>query len=71
MNYECKTVPLIRLIATSRGFIKPLCETCQTLDCTNPIEKRKVSILGVTKEIKVFSSVDEANIVILCDGFSR
>ena len=71
MQYRCKTIALTKLIATPKGFVQPLCAFCKTGDCTNPIENRKVSVLGIMKQIKVFSRTEESNIVISCEGFSR
>ena len=50
MEYKCQTVSVSQLSITFGGFFMPLCKTCGTKDCTNPIEKMEISILGVTKK---------------------
>ena len=69
MEYKCQTVKLDRMIVTPQGFINPLCESCKTLDCSNPIEKRKVSIIGVTKVVKIYSRGQDARFVVQCEGY--
>lgn len=71
MEYECKTLNISQLNVGPQGFVMPLCETCRVADCTNPIEKRKMSIVGVTKEIKVYSRGGDPKIVIECRGYIR
>ena len=70
MEYRCRTVPLTGLIVSHDGFVKPLCESCKTLDCTNPIEKHKVSIVGVVKSIKVYIRGKQVYFVVDCQGYS-
>jgi len=69
MEYRCQTIKMSRMIVSSQGFFNPLCEKCTTQDCSNPIEKTKVSILGVTKKIKVYSRGQEPRFVVQCEGF--
>ena len=71
MEYKCQTVNLSQLYVTPGGFFMPLCESCKTRDCTNPIEKSKVSILGVTKEIKIFNRGIDPRFVVQCEGYSK
>lgn len=71
MEYKCKTVDMSQLTVTPKGFITPLCETCKVKDCTNPIEKLKVSVLGVTKKIKVYNRGLEPRFVVQCEGYTR
>ena len=70
MRYKCKTLPINKLLMTHRGFIDCLCSSCKTLDCSNYIEKRKISILGVKKEIKVYARGDEVSFVMECEGYT-
>jgi len=71
MEYNCQTMNLSQLLVSSKGFVMPLCESCRTKDCTNPIEKTKTSILGVTKEIKIFNRGVDPRIVVKCEGYIR
>jgi len=69
MEYKCKLQPANQLIPSYSGFVLPLCERCKTEDCTNPIEIRKISVLGVTKKVKVYSRGTDINFVVGCEGF--
>ena len=69
MKYKCKTCRLSKMETTYKGFIRPLCETCRTIDCTNPIEKKKVSILGINKELRVYSRGNQMSFVVACEGY--
>ncbi len=69
MKYKTKSIPMTQLIATNRGFLQPLCNDCQTLDCENDIEIKKVSILGITVEAKLLAKKDDSNMVIGCEGY--
>lgn len=69
MEYKCQTINMSRMVIGSKGFFKPICEICTTQDCSNPIEKTKVSVLGVTKEIKVYSRGAEPRFVVQCEGY--
>ena len=71
MEYKCKTIPIDKLIATPKGFIMPLCQDCTTIDCENPIEKRKISFVGVKKMVKVFSRGSQVGFVINCNGYTN
>ena len=71
MDYKCQTVNISQLNVTHVGFFIPLCETCKTMDCTNAIEKMKISILGVIKEIKTFNKGTEPRFVVQCEGYGN
>jgi len=71
MEYKCQTANISQLNVTANGFFMPLCETCKTMDCTNPIEKMKISILGVIKEVKTFNRGIEPRFVVQCEGYAR
>lgn len=71
MRYKCKTATVEKLINSYQGFVQPLCNDCKTVDCDNPIENRKVSILGINKRIKVFIKGSEASFVMFCEGYSE
>lgn len=70
MKYKCRLIPMKQLVISPTGFVMPICNKCNTRDCTNPIENKKISILGVVKDIRVYSSGVEEQFVIDCMGFS-
>lgn len=69
MKYRCKSTLISSLLAGPTGFIQPLCNSCGTKDCTNPIEKTKISILGITKIYRVYCKGSDHNFVIQCEGY--
>ncbi len=69
MEYNCKAISIERLMASTKGFVMPLCQSCRTIDCANPIEKRQISILGIKKEIRVLARGTIINFVINCNGY--
>lgn len=70
MEYECKLVPLSKLVVTHNGPLETtLCDTCISADCSNRIEKKKISIFGVTKEHKVVCKGGQIYFVVDCRGF--
>lgn len=71
MEYRCKTVNISQLNVSPVGFVMPLCESCKSQDCANPIEKTKISILGVTKDIKACNRGLEIRFVIQCEGYIK
>lgn len=69
MKYKCKSVPMTQMIATPKGFLEPLCNDCETLDCENDIEIKKTSVLGITVESRLLAKRDESHMVIACEGY--
>ena len=69
MEYRCQTVSMYRMIVSSKGFFHPLCESCNSQDCTNPIEKTKTSILGVVKKVKVYNRGTNPRFDVQCEGY--
>ena len=69
MEYKCQTVNMSRMIVEAKGFFNPICESCTTEDCSNPIEKTKVSILGVTKKVRVYNRGKNPRLVVQCEGY--
>ena len=70
MEYECKTCSVTQLLVTGIGAIEPLCNKCNTLDCTNPVEKREVSIMGVNRTWRMLNRGSEVYMVVECEGFT-
>ena len=71
MEYRCKTISIEKLPMTSKGMIVPLCVDCKTFDCSNPIEKKKINIMGITKELRTYVKGDDIRFVIGCEGFLK
>ncbi len=69
MKYKCKSLPLTKMVPTPKGFLTPLCNECQTLDCENDVELKKISIVGITMEAKLLAKRDEPHSVISCEGY--
>jgi hypothetical protein len=70
MEYRCKTQSMDRMIISPQGALYSLCENCQTKDCSNSIEKQKVSVFGVTRELKLFVRGSEYYCVVECAGYT-
>lgn len=58
-----------RMIVGSKGFFVSICESCNSQDCSNPIEKTEVSILGVVKKIRIYNRGITPRLVVQCEGF--
>ena len=71
MRYKYKTIPLSKLLVTPRGFVTSLCNDCASKDCSHNIEKRRVSILGIKKDIRIRVSGNEISFVIQCEGYVK
>jgi hypothetical protein len=69
MDYNCKLIGISNLTVTPVGFVMPLCNSCKTKDCTNPIEIMKISVLGVIKEVRLYNRGLEPKIVVDCEGY--
>ena len=71
-KYECKTVPLTKLVVTPVGPLTPLCNTCINKNCGNPVEEKSVSVFGKVEKHKIYSrSGIDMRIVIECKGYIR
>jgi hypothetical protein len=71
MEYKCRTVDASRLNVTTQGFFMPLCDSCTTRDCSNPVELMKISILGIKKEVRTYSRGSEIRFVVECEGYVK
>ena len=69
MKYNCKTISISKVPLNTQGLIESLCDRCTTRDCTNSVENRKVSILGIKREMRVIAKGQNVYIVIQCEGF--
>ncbi len=71
MEYRCKMIDASRLNVGPTGFILPLCDSCRTKDCTNPIESKKVSLVGIVKKIRLYNRGVDPKIVVECEGYIK
>ena len=71
MEYRCITISMNKLLATPTGFVMPLCQTCKTIDCDNPIETRKISLVGIKEDMKVFVRGTQVRFVVKCNGYTK
>ena len=71
MKYKCKAISLNKLAVTPSGFVTPLCNDCATKDCSHSIEKKKISILGIKKEVRLRVSGNEISLVVQCEGYTK
>ena len=69
MKYNCKLVSFNQLLVTPGGIVEPLCNSCSAMDCSNPIHKKKVSILGLKKDYKLYARGGNFHAVIECEGY--
>ena len=69
MEYKCKRIPMVSLVPNHLNFTMPLCNSCATKDCTNPIERKMVSVVGINHRMRLYSRIGELTIVCECEGF--
>ncbi|GAG91804.1 unnamed protein product [marine sediment metagenome] len=69
MEYECQIISFDRLAIGAIGIQEPLCNDCQTPDCTNPIEEQIVSVLGVPKKMRLWVVNNVIRQVMICKGY--
>jgi hypothetical protein len=70
MKYKVKTISFLKMVSTYDGFLSPLCNKCKTCDCDNPIENKKISLLGITHDMRMFVKGDQVSMVIFCEGYT-
>ena len=71
MEYQCNTISVERLPVGHQGVLCPLCDMCSSMDCSNPIQKTKVSIRGITEEHRTYVRGTEPYYVVACQGFIK
>lgn len=70
-QYKCKLVPLNSLPVGPTGVFQPLCNTCETKDCLNPIEPVMITLFGKQVQWKIYKKSVNSSIVISCTGYSK
>jgi len=70
MDYECQLSSSEKLFVGNNRVLDSLCNTCTTHDCTNPIRKVRISILGLPKTYRMYCSGFGPQAVIACKGYS-
>ena len=71
MEYRCNSVPLTAFITVTGTSVENsgLCAKCKSRDCTNPIEKKTISVLGINKSGHFLMRGNEPYVVLECEGF--
>jgi len=67
--YKARTISLAQLTVTTKGLIRPLCNSCKNKDCENPIEEKEVWVFGFKEQMKCYCVSSNIDIVINCDGY--
>ena len=70
MDYQCKLTPIHQLWISPNGIAEPLCNLCSSRDCTNPIENKTVSVIGVNKTYRLYKVSMTYMAVSECQGFN-
>ncbi len=71
MEYRCKMINASRLNVGPSGYILPLCDSCRTRDCTNPIERIKLSLVGIVRKVRLYNRGREPRMVVECEGYIK
>ena len=69
MDYECQILPFDRVSVGPVGIQEPLCNDCQTPDCTNPIEEQVVALFGQPKTMRLWVVNTVVRQVVACKGY--
>lgn len=71
-TYKVKLFPLDKLPVGPMGVVEPLCNSCQTKDCSNPIEPTTLTIFGKQQQWKVYrKNINNPSIVLQCVGYTK
>lgn len=69
MEYEVQLIPVNKAPINSRGLALPLCNDCQTPDCTNPIREKNMSVRGVVVKMRLWTANNIIRQVVACNGY--
>lgn len=68
-SFECKLIPIDKLIVEPRGVKEPLCNDCVQPDCDNPIRKHSLSIMGKPVSWRLWVVNNQVRQVVQCVGY--
>ncbi len=71
MEYNVRLISFNSVPVSIDGGVKPLCNDCMSIDCTNPIAKTKVSIFGKEETYRMYRQSGAYKMVIDCDGYMK
>ncbi|MFA5598959.1 MAG: hypothetical protein WDA06_00045 [Phenylobacterium sp.] len=69
MEYKIKTITVEKLLVSYDGVVTSLCDKCGSLDCSNIVENRTISIFGKNETHKVIKRGKSFFFVVECEGF--
>ena len=59
-----------RIAGSTGGFLDPLCNSCSSPDCSNPIQERSVSVVGRIQKNRLYvMSGNVVRQVVACKGY--
>lgn len=67
--FDCKVVPIDRLIVDPRGVKGPLCNDCVQPDCDNPIRLHSISVMGQPVNWRLWIVNNQVRQVVNCVGY--
>jgi len=71
MEYDVKLASLSSIPLSPDGREEPLCNSCMSLDCTNPIAKTQVSLFGKEETYRLYKYGSSYKMVVDCDGYMK
>ena len=71
MEYSVRLKSLDHVPLDLDGSVRPLCDSCMSADCTNPIARTKVSIFGREETFRLYKYGSSYKMVIDCDGYMK
>lgn len=69
MNYECSLLPFGKIMVSTVDVVEPLCNSCKSPDCSNPIVNRTISVFGEEKTFRLWSVNNAIRQVVSCKGY--
>jgi hypothetical protein len=69
MEYRANLVPMGKMPDPEMIKEGTLCDRCVAYDCSNPIVKLTISVLGINKRMKVWKTNTNRFAVVACEGF--
>jgi hypothetical protein len=67
--FDCKVVPIDKLVVEPRGVKEPLCNDCVQPDCDNPIRKQTISVMGSPVNWRLWVVNNSVRQVVQCAGY--